>query len=214
MIQTCQQDVFKLFMEDGDIYYHKNFVNNQSWWTMKDENLSDREWDVYQKFFMWQIPVAQFKSRSLEYFLSKEANGNTLEYDSIGISYYNVGRVLKKIHHHGYIHGDFNHNNIIVDGLDVSAIIDFEESVPIDGEYPHLPDYLRPDPMYDLATFLRSCRYFEPEKGYEFFNRFLKGYGLEPHLIHGIESWEERIDKRGENFRQWCEENQLESVIC
>lgn len=209
-IETCQQEMYKLIMDDNRVYFYKNYKNNQSWWTFLDENICKREWDVYQKFHSWGIPVAPFKAVSDHYFVTEEVRGVPL---TEGVSYYDVGKVLKKIHSHGYIHGDFHHRNIFVDPYEgrVKAVIDFEESVPIEGTYPHLPDHLKPDPMYDLAIFLRSCKHFDRMEHYD---SFLEGYGLPEHMSLGIEIWEEREKARNALFRRFCAVNDIESIIC
>lgn len=212
-IDTCQQDMYKLTMDNDKVYYHKNFRSNQSWWTFTDENISEREWDVYQKFFMWQIPVAHLKYRSDYSFLTEEIKGIPLSQDLEGIGHFNAGDVLRKIHSHGYIHGDFHHENIFIEPYEgyVKAVIDFEESVPIDGEYPRLPEHLKPDPMYDLTTFLRSCKHYDKEN---FYKDFLQGYGLPEHLIDGIRNWNDKIGMRNQNFRDWCKKENITSLIC
>jgi tRNA A-37 threonylcarbamoyl transferase component Bud32 len=215
-IESCQQEMTKITDVSGQVYYYKKFVSRQNWWTMEDVDLAHRERIMHHHLSLLGIPVAPLKNYTSKCFVTHEVeDSNPASVNSTCAEHFQIGKILRKIHNSNIIHGDFHHDNIFLYNSreGVSAIIDFEETVFIDNVYPHLPFYLKPDPMYDLATFRKSIKHFFPDNYEKRWNSFMSGYGLPIHLTQGIEEWGKRIDERNKNFNQWCQDNGVENRI-
>lgn len=216
-IPSCQQYVYKIITLQGDCYYYKKYINHQSWWTLNSEDLSEREYHVWSVFKTCGIPVAELESYSPDSFVTHEVK-NTISAaeECSDHSHFEIGELLKKIHSINYIHGDFHHENILIDKTNgsVRAIIDFEESIKSDKHCKHLPRHLQPNLVYDLATFLISVKHFYPNTYENKWKEFMRGYGLSDYLLSGILDWTERIEERNQLFRKWADENKIENVIC
>jgi tRNA A-37 threonylcarbamoyl transferase component Bud32 len=161
-ISSCQQELFKVYLSNGEIYYYKKFLSNCSWWTFDNEPLYEREKHVYQimRDHGIPIPTAEFVDES-QIIITKEVEGVQASQVDSETMHHLIGFWLKKIHKNGYIHGDFHHDNIIFNQKKCDVVIlDFEETIQSDKL------------LYDLATFYRSTFFYFPETGRKLWNSF------------------------------------------
>ena len=96
-IESCQQNVYKITTLDDGVYYYKKYINNQSWWTLENENICEREKEIHEYLCLKNIPVAIFKSSSIDSFVTKEVKYSVNS--SAGVTnniHYYIGNILKK----------------------------------------------------------------------------------------------------------------------